>query len=157
MNTGKYSWLFLFPWNFLLIRSVSMIHLISTFFIPSHSLRLYPVKDLWASDCLFFSLPNNHHQLQIIDWITPCVRVFRLANHLRFLQGESWARLQLSDWCRKDRPWTRRMRKFTFTLRQTLMFSPPANFLEIEVINPITHGVGKNRYTDYEVRLRVSS
>lgn len=41
--------------------------------------------------------------------------------------------------------------------RQTLdeAYAPPANFLEIEVINPITHGVGKNRFTDYEVRLRV--
>lgn len=41
--------------------------------------------------------------------------------------------------------------------RQTLdeAYAPPANFLEIEVVNPITHGVGKNRYTDYEVRLRV--
>lgn len=43
------------------------------------------------------------------------------------------------------------------TKRQTLdeAYAPPANFLEIEVINPITHGVGKNRYTDYEARLRV--
>jgi len=42
--------------------------------------------------------------------------------------------------------------------RQTLdeAYSLPANFLEIEVINPITHGVGKNRYTDYEVRLRTN-
>uniref|UniRef100_F1LAC5 Sorting nexin-12 n=1 Tax=Ascaris suum TaxID=6253 RepID=F1LAC5_ASCSU len=43
--------------------------------------------------------------------------------------------------------------------RQTLdeAYAPPANFLEIEVVNPITHGVGKSRYTDYEIRLRVSS
>ncbi|KAI6178646.1 Phox-like proteinous domain-containing protein [Aphelenchoides besseyi] len=50
--------------------------------------------------------------------------------------------------------------------RQTLdeAYSPPGwlffdldtNFLEIECINPITHGVGKNRYTDYEVRLRTN-
>lgn len=41
--------------------------------------------------------------------------------------------------------------------RQTLdeAYAPPANFLEIEVGNPITHGVGKNRFTDYEVRMRV--
>uniref|UniRef100_A0A1I7T4F1 Sorting nexin-3 n=1 Tax=Caenorhabditis tropicalis TaxID=1561998 RepID=A0A1I7T4F1_9PELO len=40
--------------------------------------------------------------------------------------------------------------------RQTLdeAYAPPANFLEIEVINPITHGVGKMRYTDYEIRMR---
>uniref|UniRef100_A0A0N4ZNM1 Sorting nexin-3 n=1 Tax=Parastrongyloides trichosuri TaxID=131310 RepID=A0A0N4ZNM1_PARTI len=42
--------------------------------------------------------------------------------------------------------------------RQTLdeAYAPPANFLEVEVVNPITHGVGKNRYTDYEVRLRTN-
>ncbi|KAI6182818.1 Phox-like proteinous domain-containing protein [Aphelenchoides bicaudatus] len=42
--------------------------------------------------------------------------------------------------------------------RQTLdeAYAPPANFLEIEVVNPITHGVGKNRYSDYEVRLRTN-
>ncbi|VDM94882.1 unnamed protein product [Thelazia callipaeda] len=42
--------------------------------------------------------------------------------------------------------------------RQTLdeAYAPPANFLEIEVINPITHGVGKTRYTDYEIRLRTN-
>ena len=44
------------------------------------------------------------------------------------------------------------------TKRQTLdeAYAPPANFLEIEVINPVTHGVGKMRYTDYEIRMRVS-
>jgi len=43
--------------------------------------------------------------------------------------------------------------------KQTLddAYAAPANFLEIDVINPITHGVGKKRYTDYEVRMRVSS
>lgn len=41
--------------------------------------------------------------------------------------------------------------------KQTLddAYAPPANFLEIDVINPQTHGVGKKRYTDYEVRMRV--
>lgn len=41
--------------------------------------------------------------------------------------------------------------------RQTLddAYAAPANFLEIDVINPITHGVAKKRYTDYEVRMRV--
>jgi hypothetical protein len=41
--------------------------------------------------------------------------------------------------------------------KQTLddAYAAPANFLEIDVINPITHGVGKKRYTDYEVRMRV--
>lgn len=43
--------------------------------------------------------------------------------------------------------------------KQTLddAYAAPANFLEIDVINPITHGVGKKRYTDYEVRMRVST
>jgi sorting nexin-3/12 len=41
--------------------------------------------------------------------------------------------------------------------RQTLdeAYAPPANFLEIEIVNPVTHGVGKTRYTDYEIRMRV--
>jgi sorting nexin-3/12 len=42
--------------------------------------------------------------------------------------------------------------------KQTLddAYAAPANFLEIDVVNPITHGVGRNRFTDYEVRMRVS-
>ena len=42
--------------------------------------------------------------------------------------------------------------------KQTLddAYAPPANFLEIDVVNPETHGVGKKKYTDYEVRMRVS-
>ena len=42
--------------------------------------------------------------------------------------------------------------------KQTLddAYAPPANFLEIDVLNPETHGIGKKRYTDYEVRMRVS-
>lgn len=41
--------------------------------------------------------------------------------------------------------------------KQTLedAYSPPANFLEIDVTDPQTHGIGKKRYTDYEVRIRV--
>ena len=42
--------------------------------------------------------------------------------------------------------------------KQTLddAYAVPANFLEIDVVNPETHGVTKNqRYTDYEVRMRV--
>lgn len=43
------------------------------------------------------------------------------------------------------------------TKKQTLddAYAVPANFLEIDVCNPITHGVARNRYTDYEVRMRV--
>lgn len=42
--------------------------------------------------------------------------------------------------------------------KQTLddAYAAPANFLEIDVINPITHGIGNKKYSDYEVRLRVS-
>ena len=42
--------------------------------------------------------------------------------------------------------------------KQTLddAYAAPANFLEIDVALPITHGVGKKRYTDYEVKMRVS-
>ena len=42
--------------------------------------------------------------------------------------------------------------------KQTLddAYAAPANFLEIDVINPITHGIGNKRYTDYEVRMKVS-
>jgi len=35
-------------------------------------------------------------------------------------------------------------------------YSLPANFLEIEVCNPETHGVGwRQKYTDYEVKMKV--
>ncbi|XP_054164220.1 sorting nexin-12-like [Oppia nitens] len=42
------------------------------------------------------------------------------------------------------------------TKKQTLddAYAIPANFLEIDVVNPITHGIARNRYTDYEVRMR---
>lgn len=41
--------------------------------------------------------------------------------------------------------------------KQTLddAYAAPANFLEVDVVSPETHGVGKKRYTDYEVRMRV--
>lgn len=44
--------------------------------------------------------------------------------------------------------------------KQTLddAYAAPANFLEIDVVNPVTTiGVGKKRYTDYEVKMRVRS
>ena len=46
---------------------------------------------------------------------------------------------------------------YIFSKKQTLddAYAAPANFLEIDVINPITHGVAGKRYTDYEVRLKV--
>lgn len=42
--------------------------------------------------------------------------------------------------------------------KQTLddAYAAPANFLEIDVVNPMTTTPGKKRYTDYEVRMRVS-
>ncbi|XP_013774425.1 sorting nexin-3-like [Limulus polyphemus] len=42
--------------------------------------------------------------------------------------------------------------------KQTLddAYAAPANFLEIDVRDPITHGIGRNRYTDYEVRMKTN-
>lgn len=34
-------------------------------------------------------------------------------------------------------------------------YGPPSNFLEIDVYDPQTVGVGRTRYTTYEVRMRV--
>ena len=36
-------------------------------------------------------------------------------------------------------------------------YAEPANFLEIDVCNPQTHGFGRSRYTDYEIHVRVRS
>ena len=33
-------------------------------------------------------------------------------------------------------------------------YAVPANFLEIDVINPITHGVANKRYTGYECLMK---
>ena len=43
--------------------------------------------------------------------------------------------------------------------KQTLddAYAAPANFLEIDVINPITHGIGNKKYTDSEVRMKVNN
>ena len=35
-------------------------------------------------------------------------------------------------------------------------YAAPANLLEIEITSPETHGFARNRYTDYEVKMRVS-
>ncbi|XP_076307896.1 sorting nexin-12-like isoform X2 [Tachypleus tridentatus] len=42
--------------------------------------------------------------------------------------------------------------------KQTLddAYAAPANFLEIDVFEPFTHGVARKRYTDYEVRMRTN-
>lgn len=49
---------------------------------------------------------------------------------------------------------TRRLQSKKQTLDDA--YAAPANFLEIDVVNPITHGVARARYTDFEVRMRVS-
>ena len=36
------------------------------------------------------------------------------------------------------------------------IYGPPENFLEIEVRNPRTHGVGRHMYTDYEIDCRTN-
>ena len=35
-------------------------------------------------------------------------------------------------------------------------YDPPANVLEIDILNPETHGIGNKRFTDYEIRIKVS-
>ena len=34
-------------------------------------------------------------------------------------------------------------------------YEPPADIMEVDVVNPETHGIASKRYTDYEVRLKV--
>ncbi|KAK8144710.1 Sorting nexin-3 [Beauveria asiatica] len=36
------------------------------------------------------------------------------------------------------------------------IYGPPENFLEIEVRNPRTHGMGRSMYTDYEIQCRTN-
>lgn len=36
------------------------------------------------------------------------------------------------------------------------MYSVPESFLEIEIRNPMTHGIGRKMYTDYEIVCMVS-
>lgn len=45
-----------------------------------------------------------------------------------------------------------------FTKPQALndAYGPPSNFLEIDVSNPETIGVGRGKFTTYEVKLKVS-
>lgn len=49
---------------------------------------------------------------------------------------------------------TRRLQSKKQTLDDA--YAAPANFLEIDVVSPITHGVAGARYTDYEVRMRTN-
>lgn len=47
---------------------------------------------------------------------------------------------------------------FGFASLNTDAYAVPANFLEIDVVNPMTTiTAGKKRFTDYEVRMRVST
>ncbi|EMR08367.1 sorting nexin-3 [Pneumocystis murina B123] len=41
-------------------------------------------------------------------------------------------------------------------VQQDAWYEPPQNFLEIEVKNPITHGIGRGMYTDYEIICRTN-
>jgi sorting nexin-3/12 len=49
---------------------------------------------------------------------------------------------------------TRRLQSKKQTLDDA--YAAPANFLEIDVVNPITHGVARARYTDYEVKMKTN-
>lgn len=54
-----------------------------------------------------------------------------------------------------DEPFTRRLDAPRQDLNDA--YSLPANFLEIEVVNPETHGIGRGKkYTDYEVKLKTN-
>lgn len=55
----------------------------------------------------------------------------------------------------QDGPTTRRLDFKKQSLDDA--YAAPANLLEIEVTNAETHGFGRNRYTDYEIRMRVSN
>ncbi|KAG4300911.1 hypothetical protein PCANB_002826 [Pneumocystis canis] len=41
-------------------------------------------------------------------------------------------------------------------IQQDAWYEPPQNFLEIEVKNPQTHGIGRKMYTDYEIICRTN-
>ncbi|EKD03736.1 sorting nexin, required to maintain resident enzymes in their proper location [Trichosporon asahii var. asahii CBS 8904] len=66
------------------------------------------------------------------------------ATHSPFARADSSQRLTFTDMARlAGRP-------------QTEMYAVPESFLEIEVRNPLTHGVGRKMYTDYEIVCMVS-
>ncbi|KAG5518097.1 hypothetical protein PMAC_003283 [Pneumocystis sp. 'macacae'] len=43
-----------------------------------------------------------------------------------------------------------------YKAQQDAWYEPPQNFLEIEVRNPQTHGLGRKMYTDYEIICRTN-
>lgn len=53
-----------------------------------------------------------------------------------------------------DERTTQRLAAKDQTLQEA--YDEPANFLEIDVANPETHGIGNKRYTDYEIRLKTN-
>lgn len=56
----------------------------------------------------------------------------------------------------RDRDGTRRLNVKKQTLDDA--YAVPANFLEIDCVNPMTTmSTGKKRYTDYEVKMKVRS
>ncbi|KAE8584093.1 hypothetical protein XENTR_v10020821 [Xenopus tropicalis] len=63
----------------------------------------------------------------------------------------SWFPVTMSDATVAD---TRRLNSKPQDL--TDAYGPPSNFLEIDIFNPQTVGVGRNRYTVYEVRMRTN-
>lgn len=83
---------------------------------------------------------------ELTSWILPVWLHYRFDKSLWWIVGV----IKMAD----TTDATRRL----ITKKQTLddAYAAPANFLEIDVINPLTHGVGKKRYTDYEVRMKVS-
>lgn len=65
--------------------------------------------------------------------------------------GPSLSFVKMSDTAVAD---TRRLNSKPQDL--TDAYGPPSNFLEIDIFNPQTVGVGRARFTTYEVRMRVS-
>ncbi|XP_041430002.1 sorting nexin 12 S homeolog isoform X1 [Xenopus laevis] len=63
----------------------------------------------------------------------------------------SWFPVAMSDSTVAD---TRRLNSKPQDL--TDAYGPPSNFLEIDIFNPQTVGVGRNRYTVYELRMRTN-
>lgn len=53
--------------------------------------------------------------------------------------------------CESSRPLSK------LTVQFDEMYAVPESFLEIEVRNPMTHGIGRKQYTDYEIVCMVSS
>ena len=68
-----------------------------------------------------------------------------------------WNRSKMAESSKtpSDPPTTKRLDFKKQTLDDA--YAVPANLLEIEICDPQTHGLARNRYTDYEVRMKVSA